>query len=224
MPDVEIKEDNKNSLISLHSFTGCHYISTFFRKRKRKTTNWKTMNSKSRFKKVMGKLSEHDLVDYEISRTLGKFVCPIMMLMLDVRNISMPLDSTSLLWSRTEKNNYVGLSALVLYKATLQLHILRANRVAYLMKRSSVAQVEEPSFSDCGWVHEGRLFGLRKRILVLSRGCRLTAIMLMKVTKGTLTSILEIIVWVTNLIEIPVKFEFLNLLGPLLFVFDILGV
>ena len=35
------------------------------------------MNSKSRFKKAMARLGEHDLVDDEISRTLGKFVCPM---------------------------------------------------------------------------------------------------------------------------------------------------
>ena len=33
------------------------------------------MNSKSRFKKVMARLGENGLVDDEISRTLGKFVC-----------------------------------------------------------------------------------------------------------------------------------------------------
>ena len=50
----------------------------------------------------------------------------------------------------------MGLSALPPCQATLKLHILRANRVAYLMKRSSVAQVEEPPLSDCSWDDEGR--------------------------------------------------------------------
>ena len=90
---------------------------------------------------------------------------------------------------QNRKNKYVGLSALALYQATLQLHILRANRVTYLMKISS-----EPPLSDCGWDDERRSFGLRKRILVLSRDCCLTAIMLMKVTNEKLTSILEITV------------------------------
>ena len=44
---------------------------------------------------------------------------------------------------------YVGLSALVPCQATLKLHILHANKVAYLMKRSSVAQVEELPVADC---------------------------------------------------------------------------
>ena len=36
--------------------------------------------------------------------------------------------------------------------------------MAYLMKRSSVAQIEELPLSDCSWDHEGRSFGSRKRI------------------------------------------------------------
>ena len=39
-----------------------------------------------------------------------------------------------------------------------------------------------------------------------------------------LTSILEMIVWVMNMIEIRVTTEILNLLGPFLFVFDILEI
>ena len=51
MSDVEIKEDNRNALIGFHAFTRCDCTSSFFRKGK--TTSWKTMNSKSRFKEVM---------------------------------------------------------------------------------------------------------------------------------------------------------------------------
>ena len=98
------------------------------------------------------------------------------------------------------------------------------HRMAYLMKRSSVSQVEEPPLSDCSWDHEGRSFGLRKHVPVLSGSTCLTAIMLMKVTKRTLTSILEMIVWVMNIIEIRVTVAVLNLLGPFLFVFDILEI
>ena len=180
------------------------------------------MNSKSRFKKVMARLGENGLVDDEISRTLGKFVCT-MYGGRRAKNVN-ALWFNQLTVKQNRKNKYVGLSALALYQATLQLHILRANRVTYLMKISSAAQIEEPPLSDCGWDDERRSFGLRKRILVLSRDCCLTAIMLMKVTNEKLTSILEIIVWMANMIEIPVKFANLNLLGPLLFVFDILGI
>ena len=55
------------------------------------------------------------------------------------------------------ENKYGDLSTLPPCQATLKLHTVRANRVAYLMKRSSVAQVEEPPLSDCGWDHEGRI-------------------------------------------------------------------
>ena len=54
------------------------------------------------------------------------------------------------------------MSALPPCQATLKLHILRCNRVAYLMKRSSVAQFEEPPLSDCGWDHEGRIIWIKE--------------------------------------------------------------
>ena len=42
--------------------------------------------------------------------------------------------------------------------------------------------------------------------------------------KRTLMSILEMIVCLTNMIEIRVTFAILNLLGPFLFVFDFLEI
>ena len=59
---------------------------------------------------------------------------------------------------QNRENKYLDLSALPPCQATLlKLHILCVNRVAYLMNRSSVKQVEEPPLSDCGWDYEGRL-------------------------------------------------------------------
>ena len=52
----------------------------------------------------------------------------------------------------------------------------------------------------------------------------LTAIILMKVMKRTLMSILEMIVCLTNMTEIRVTFVILNLLGPFLFLFDFLEI
>ena len=63
----------------------------------------------------------------------------------------MLFDSTSSLWSRTEK---ISMYTYQPCQATLKFHILRAKRVAYLMKRSSVAQVEEPPLSGCSWDYE----------------------------------------------------------------------
>ena len=59
---------------------------------------------------------------------------------------------------------------------------------------------------------------------MLPRCCCLTAIILMKDMKRSLMSILEMIVSLTNMIEIQVTFAILNLLGPFLFVFDFLEI
>ena len=153
MSDVEIEEDNRNTLIGFHAFTRCDYTSSFFGKGK--TTSWKKMNSKSRFKEVMTRLGENDSVDDDLCRTLDEFVCTMY-------GGGCAEDVSTLRFNKfTEKqkreNKYVDLSTLPPCQATLKLHTFRANRVAYLMKRSSVAQVEEPPLSDCGWDHEGRI-------------------------------------------------------------------
>ena len=96
-------------------------------------------------------------------------------MVVDVRKMSMLFDSTSSLWSITE-NKYVDLSALPPCQSTLKRYILRAKRLAYLMIRSSIAQVEEPPLSDCSWDHEV--------YPVLSRSCYLTAITLMNWRRG----------------------------------------
>ena len=120
------------------------------------------MNSKSRFKEVMIRLGENNSVDDNLCKKLGKFVCTMY-------GVGYPKDINAIRFNKltvkqNRENKYVGLSALPPCQATLKLHILRANRVAYLMKRSSVAQVEEPPLSDFSWDYERRSFGLRKRI------------------------------------------------------------
>ena len=56
----------------------------------------------------------------------------------------------------------MDLSSFLSCQAILKFHILRANRVAYLIKRSSIAQVEEPPLSDCGWDHKGRIIWIEE--------------------------------------------------------------
>ena len=59
---------------------------------------------------------------------------------------------------------------------------------------------------------------------MLSKGSCSTAKRLMQVIKRTLMSISEMIVCLTNMIEIRVTLAILNLLGPFLFVFDFLEI
>ena len=72
MSDVEIDEENRNALIGFHAFTTCDYTSSFFRKGK--TTSWKAMNSKSRFREVMARPGENDSVDDDLCRTFREFI------------------------------------------------------------------------------------------------------------------------------------------------------
>ena len=121
MSDLEMEEDNKNASIGFHTFTGCEYTSS----------SWKTMNSKSSLKKAMPRFGENDSVDDHLCRTLGEFVCAMYSggRAKDVNTLRF----NKFTEKQNRKNKYVDLSALPPCQATLKLHILRANRVAYLM-------------------------------------------------------------------------------------------
>ena len=105
-------------------------------------------------------LGENDSVDDDFCRTLGKVVCTMY-------GGGRAKDVSTLQFNKCTKkqnteNKYVDFSAWPPCQATLTLHILRANRVAYLMKRFSVEQVEEPPLPDCGWDHEGRIIWIKE--------------------------------------------------------------
>ena len=180
------------------------------------------MNSKPSFKEAMTRLGENDSADDHLCRTLGEFVCT-------VYGGGRAKDVNTLWFNKfTEKQNrenkHVDLSALQSCQVTLKLHILPANRVAYLMKRSSVAQAEEPPLSNCGWGHEGRIIWIAEAypsavewLLVDSRNAD-------ESDEEEWTSILEITTCGENMINIRVTFAVLNLLAPFLFVFGILEI
>ena len=94
------------------------------------------MNSKSSFKEVMTRLCENN--EFVCTMYGGGYAKDINVIRFN-----------KLIVKQNRENKYVGLSAFPPCQGTLKLHILHANKVAYLMKRSSVAQVEEPPLSDC---------------------------------------------------------------------------
>ena len=101
---------------------------------------------------VLTWLGENNSVDDNLCRTLGDFVCTMYG---DgyVKDINV-IWFIKLTVKKNRENKYVGLSALPPCQATLKLFILPAHGVAYLMKRSSVGQAEEPPLSDCSWSDE----------------------------------------------------------------------
>ena len=108
MSDVEIKEDNRNALIGFHDFTRCDCTSSFFCKGK--TTSWKTMNSKSRFKEVMTRPGETDSVGDNLCRTLREFI--ITLYVGGRAKDVIALRFNKLTVKQNRENKYVDLSAL----------------------------------------------------------------------------------------------------------------
>ena len=74
-------------------------------------------------------------------------------MVVDLRKMSIPFDLTSSLRSRTEKTGMWACQLCRLVEPIWSFTFW----VAYLMRRSSVAQAEELPLSDCGWDHEGRI-------------------------------------------------------------------
>ena len=121
---------------------------------------WKKMESKARFKEAMTKLGENVSVDDDLCNIIGEFVCA-MYGGGRVKDVN-TLRFNKFTEKQNRENKYVDLSTFPPCQTTLNLHILRANRVAYLMKRSSIPEVNEPPLSDCGWDHEGNIIWIEE--------------------------------------------------------------
>ena len=120
MSDAEMEEDKRNASIGFHTFTECN-----------SSSSWETMNNKSSFKEAMPRFGENDSVDDHLCRTLGEFVCTMYggKRAKDVNT----LQSNKFTEKQNIEKKNVDLSALPTCQATLKLHILHANRMAYLM-------------------------------------------------------------------------------------------
>ena len=106
----------------------------------------------------------------------------------------------------------MDLSTLPPCQSTLKLHIFHANRVAYLMKRSSVAQVEEPPLSDCGWDHEERIIWTEKTYPSAVEELLVDSHKADESVKVDVDEYFRDNCIVMNMIEIRVTFAILNLL------------
>ena len=68
-----MSDQRKSSLIGFHSFTGCDYNSSFFRRGKDKC--WKVMTKFSKFEKVFAKLGTMSMLPLDDFCVLEEFVC-----------------------------------------------------------------------------------------------------------------------------------------------------
>ena len=180
------------------------------------------MNSKSSFKEAMTRLHENDSADDHLCGTLGEFVCTMY-------GGGRAKDANTLWFNKiTEKQNrenkYVDLSALRSCQATLKLHILPANRVAYLMKKSSVAKAQEPPLSDCGWGHEGRIIWIAEAYPSAAEGLLVDSRNADESDEEDMKEYFGDDYMRGEHDRNRVTFAVLNLLGPFLFVFGILEI
>ena len=132
--DQNIDNEQCSALIGFHSFTGCDYTSSFFRKGK--INSWKkacevtpSKSVKSKFFAALSVLGNQVTLDDETFSTLEEYTCCLYG--SNSKNINRrKFQKFTQKYERDEK--YVDLALLPPCRNTLLLHTQRANRAAYL--------------------------------------------------------------------------------------------
>ena len=139
--DQNIDNEQRSALVGFHSFTGRDYTSSFFRKRK--ITSWKKACVKPKFLAALSILENQVAIHDETSSTLEEYTCCLYC--SNSKNIN-KLRFQKFIQKYEREEKYVGLALQPPCGNSLLLHTQRANRAAYLMKRSNIAIVQEPPF------------------------------------------------------------------------------
>ena len=135
--DQNIDNEQFSPLIGFHSFAGCDYTSSFFRKWR--ITVWKKGCVKPKFLAALTILGNKVTLDDETFSTLEEeYTCCLYG--SNRKNINRPrFQKFTQKYEREEK--YVDLFLLPPCRNSLLLHTQQANRATYLMKRANTAIV-----------------------------------------------------------------------------------
>jgi hypothetical protein len=148
--DVDMSNEMKCALIGFHSFTGCDYNSSFFRKGK--GTCWKMMVKFSTFQDAFATLGSTVMLTDKNFSVLEEYVCNLYgVKSRNVNEVRFKLFHQK--YSRC--NKIMDLSVLPPCRQVLFLHSSRANTVAYLWKSSNRPVVNARDVIGTGWYNNG---------------------------------------------------------------------
>ena len=143
LSDIDMEEDLVDAIVGFHAFTGNDYVSSFIRKGKEKC--WKLLEKSRKFQLAFTDLGENWTVADELYMMLKEYVCQL----YGYRSKSTDSVRYKIYNKKyTKENKIIDMAALPPCSSVLRLHILRANIVAAIWKRSTTAYVELPDISQ----------------------------------------------------------------------------
>ena len=147
LSDIELSSDEKEALIGFHAFTGNDYVSSFFRKGKKKC--WDTMKSDPLFLNAFKILGVNWDIDDETLNILENYVCNL----YGRKYESTVNEARYKIFKDTyeKKKNIPDLSLLPPCQESFKLHCSRACFIAALWRRSIHNQINAPSPVGRGW-------------------------------------------------------------------------
>ena len=152
LADVRLEDEIVQALIGFHSFTGNDYISSFFNKGKKKW--YELLDGKVKFQDAMSQLGNTWNLSDDLLNKIQQFVCQIYGSRKEKVN-----DTRYELFHRkyNNQNKIVDMSSLPPCESVLKLHIMRANYVACLWKKSKIAMIDLPNVIYHGWQPDGQI-------------------------------------------------------------------
>ena len=146
LSDIDMSERRRKCLIGFHSFTGCDYSSSFFRRSKQQC--WKTMTKFSKFELVFENLGSTYNLSAEEFEKLEEFVCTLYGLKgTEVDAVRYQI----FMKEYATQIKVVDLSLLPPCKQVLRLHSARANAIATMWKLSTIPETNLSEIINVGW-------------------------------------------------------------------------
>lgn len=147
-----LPENHRAALIGFHAFSGNDYVSTFFRKGK--VLCWRLMIKDGKFLELFQNLGDELDVDRNLVTSIEHYVCQLYGCVKSVTSVNEA--RVDLFRKKHLKDNKViDLSMLPPCLPSLEIHIKRANYIAWIWKKSLEPIISVPEFDKHGWTHLG---------------------------------------------------------------------
>ena len=151
LKDLSIDDSQSRAIIGMHAFSGNDYVSSFFRKGKKKC--WQVMIQYSQ-ESAFEELGNDWDISQQLREELEIYVCRLYG--CDEKDVNV------VRWNLHNKkfvrqNKSIDLASLLPCQQVLNIHIERANYVARIWKLSLQRMINVPSFIGRGWNNFGEV-------------------------------------------------------------------
>jgi len=152
LSSIDVEDTLIQALIGFHALTGNDFVSSFFRKGKKRC--FEILEKKAKYQNALALLGNTWELSDEIFNIIQQFVCQIYSSSKREVNAA----CYEMFYKKYQNHNkVVDMSTLPPCKAVLKLHVLRSLYIAALWKRSIVNKPVLPDMNEFGWNQDGTI-------------------------------------------------------------------